>query len=158
MKKKVTYLSGALRVSTHPKALTYGPRNHVLGILEGFKENQWETESFIAGDFYSSQPSQKQFSEFKKQSKTRGHMIDFIRMSLNQISKTIVKWKPRYRCNLVYERYGLFQNIGAILQGPNTPWIVESNEVFAMEAKNDRDSLELTTWAREHEKKNLPAM
>ena len=144
------YLSGAPRVSTHKDSLAYGPRNHVLGVMQGFESLGWGVDSYIAGDEFSGYFANKQYQDFSKNNPLKIFGIDLARMAINHMNQYKVKKRFKYHYECIYERYGLFQALGAQFR-KKSAWIIETNEVYFKEAAADRQSLKLQKMAKKHE-------
>jgi glycosyltransferase involved in cell wall biosynthesis len=151
MKKKIGYLSGAPRVSTRPEAEAAGPRSHVVGVIEGFKAQNWEVNPFIVGDRvplkWIHSGSQK---TLQKNFLTRS-AADIVRIGINLRNRRIAVRNLGSQMDWVYERLGAFQSLGRGFQRRGIPWILETNAPQFFEAQNDRDSVALGNLARKSE-------
>jgi glycosyltransferase involved in cell wall biosynthesis len=125
---RLTYLSGAPRVSTDPDAEAGGARVHVLGIIHGFESLGWVVQAYVAGDklprFVTGQGSEILLSTAAH----RALMADLLRIAAN----TVNGWATRSLIadtDLVYERYGAFQCLGRTFQESGIPWILETQGI-----------------------------
>lgn len=150
--KRLAYLSGAPRASTHPDAEASGARSHILGMLGAFEELGWTVERFIVGDrvpqTWMASGSQRAIS------KTFGRRLaaDVMRIVLGLVNARRARKSFRGRVDLIYERFGAFQALGLDCRQDGTPWILETNGPLFYEAKVERKSLVLTAPARRMER------
>lgn len=146
--KTLAYLSGAPRVSLLPQAAASGPRAHILGVMRGFQENGWEVRSFIAGDHVPRSWVVGESSERALRTQRINRLAaDLIRLALGWYNRQKVG-RLFASVDWCYERYGVFQALGAGLQKRGIPWIVESNGLTYVEASEDRSSINLKDLAR----------
>lgn len=151
--KKLAYLSGAPRVSTHPDAATSGPRAHILGVMRGFEENGWKVESFIAGNYVPEKWVIGEESERAlRSSPIKRLAADLVRLWLGFYNRKRVV-RRFFDVDWAYERYGVFQALGRGLQRRGVPWIIESNGLMYIESVKDRSSVALQSLAEVWEKK-----
>jgi glycosyltransferase involved in cell wall biosynthesis len=150
--KRLAYLSGAPRASTHPDAEASGARSHILGMLGAFEELGWTVERFIVGDrvpqTWMASGSQRAIS------KTFGRRFaaDVVRIVLGLVNARRARKSFRGTVDLIYERFGAFQALGSVCRQDGTPWILETNGPLFYEAKVERKSLVLTAPARRMER------
>ncbi len=145
----VTYLSGAPRISTDPHVETPGPRAHVVGIIEGFRNLGWRVDSFIAGDrlpkSWSASGSEAAFTS----GQLRRIAVDIVRIILGFWGRrAAIKLDDGDGVRWTYERASLFQALGRPLQKRGRPWILETNQLLYREARDDRSALALSRLAR----------
>lgn len=146
--KTLAYLSGAPRVSLNPQAAASGPRAHILGVMRGFQENGWEVQSFIAGSHVPRGWVVGENSERALRANPMNRLVaDFIRLALGWYNRSKVG-RLFTGVDWCYERYGVFQALGASLQKKGIPWIVETNALTHIEASKDRKSVALKKFAR----------
>jgi glycosyltransferase involved in cell wall biosynthesis len=152
MEKRLAYLSGAPRVSTHPEAEASGARSHVLGMLGAFEQLGWTVERFIVGDrvpqTWIGGGSQRAISK----TFTRRLIADVVRIVLGLVNARRAR-SFGGRVDLVYERFGAFQALGSACRQDGTPWVLETNGPLFYEAKVERKSLALSPLARRMERK-----
>ncbi|NBT59278.1 glycosyltransferase, partial [bacterium] len=150
---KLLYLSGAPTVSTDEKAQSGGPRAHILGIISGFKAHGWTVTEFIFGnrfkDRLKNSPPAIQLS--------RNFLLrlasDLFRVFIGLVNqRKVASSFPGF--NLCYERFAAFQALGAGLKKRlGTPWILETNGIYFLEAKKDRRSIVMSSLCRKLEEK-----
>lgn len=152
MDKRLVYLSGAPRVSTRPDAATSGPRAHILGVMQGFEDNGWKVESFIAGDYVPEGWVVGEESERTLRSSTIKRIVaDLIRLWLGFYNQQRVM-RRFSAVDWIYERYGVFQALGKGFHKKGIPWIVECNGLMYIESVQDRSSVALQSLAKVWEK------
>jgi glycosyltransferase involved in cell wall biosynthesis len=153
VEKRLAYLSGAPRVSTHPEAEASGARSHVLGILEAFEQLGWTVERFIVGDrvpqTWIASGSQRAVSK----TLARRVAADAVRIVLGWVNARRARRSFYGRVNLLYERFGAFQALGSGCRQDGTPWVLETNGPLFYEAKVERMSLALSALARHMERR-----
>ena len=148
MKRRIGYLSGALRVSTDPQAEAGGPRSHVLGVMKAFQKLGWEVNPYIVGDkvpreWVIKSPEQTVSSGF-----FRTLVADLVRLILS-VKNSRQAWRElSEQVDWVYERFACFQSLGRVFQQHQIPWILETSGPFFYEAKSERKSLVLTGLER----------
>jgi glycosyltransferase involved in cell wall biosynthesis len=149
---RLGYLSGSPRVSTDPEAEASGARAHILGISEAFEQLGWSVERFIVGDqaprAWTGPGSQQAISK----SFVRRLAADLMRLALGRLNARRARHLFRGRVDLVYERFGAFQALGAGCRKDGVPWILETNGPLFYEAKIERKSLVLSGIARRLER------
>jgi glycosyltransferase involved in cell wall biosynthesis len=143
----LAYLSGAPRVSTRPEAEASGPRSHILGVMHAFQNLGWRVIPFIVGDQLSA--SWNRPGSLKRMS---GNLLtqvaaDLVRVWLG-FWNALAASKAIRQADFVYERFAAFQALGRPFQKRGIPWVLETNGVFFHEAKNERQSMQLTSLAR----------
>ena len=136
--KKLAYLSGSPRVSTRSEAGACGLRSHVLGVIRAFERLGWNVRSFIVGDRVPLQWGQGEHSIIVLRrswfGRTRG---DFVRLGMGWLNSWRA-WKEMGLVNWACERYGAFQALGWLFQQNGVPWIIETNEIYFLNAAKDR--------------------
>lgn len=146
------YLSGAPRVSTKDSSVLAGPRAHVLGVIGAFKTSGWHVSQFIVGD-----NSRKSFQDENAESRLRDSKLvragaDIVRVTFGVLNG--LRASRKYKgMDLVYERFAVFQMLGYFFARKSTPWILETNGIIHLEAKNDRKSIYFSGVAKFLEKK-----
>lgn len=147
---RLGYLSGALRVSTHPRADEHGPACHVLGTIQGFRAAGWSVLSHIAGDRLPENWVAKPGRSL--------HSSGFVRLGADALRIAAGAWtrrtafrRLRGRVDWVYERYGAFQALGRSFQRAGIPWILETNAPLALEARSE-PGRQAASWRRALEK------
>jgi glycosyltransferase involved in cell wall biosynthesis len=146
----LVYLSGAPRVSTRPEAEASGPRAHILGVIDAFRENGWNVEPYIVGDRVPIdwiKGSEKKLGE----SVLKRLAADFVRVAMGEWNARKARKLLGERCDWVYERFGVYQMLGRHFKRCGIPWIVETNGALFHEAKAERSSIALVQWARRRE-------
>jgi glycosyltransferase involved in cell wall biosynthesis len=151
MKQRIGYLSGAPRVSTHPDAERGGPRSHVLGIINAFKNLGWEVKPYIVGDKISHKFVGKGSEKAMSSNFLRTLAIDLVRIIGGFINAQKAYRELGREVDWVYERLGTFQAMGQPFKRHGIPWILETNAILFEEAKLERKSLVLSGLARRSE-------
>ena len=135
-------------MSTNAYAEASGARSHILGIVGGFERLGWSVERFIVGDqmprVLAGQGSQEAISK----STARRFAADVVRFGLGRLNARRARRLLRGRVDVVYERFGAFQALGAGCQKDGVPWVLETNGPLFYEAKIERKSLVLSGLAR----------
>lgn len=143
----VGYLSGAPMVSTHPNAESIGPRAHVLGMLNAFRELGVRTECYIVGDKMR-EPVVRKAQEFSRSSSWRMSLADVGRLVLGWVNERHAFNELGPNIDVAYERLAAFQALGRRFKKHGIPWIVETNGLYYYEAKHERQSIYLDGIAR----------
>ena len=144
------YLSGAPRVSTRPEAELSGPRAHILGVIDAFRENGWQVEPYIVGDLVP--------ADWIRGSGKKLEASAVRRMAADAVRVAMGEWHARKawqllggRCDWAYERFGAYQMLGRNFKRQGIPWIVETNAPLFLESKAERSSIAFSGWARRRE-------
>lgn len=146
-KRVVGYLSGAPRVSTRPEAEASGPRAHVLGVMDGFRQCGWGVEPYIVGD--SVPTDWIRGSERKLEASHMKRLAaDVVRFGMGQFHARRAWRRLGGTCDWVYERFGAYQSLGGLFSRHGVPWIVETNAPIFYEAKAERKAIAFASWAR----------
>lgn len=149
--KKLAYLSGSPRVSTRSEAGAYGPRSHVLGVIRTFERLGWNVRSFIVGDRVPLQWVQGEHSIIVLRRSWFGRAGgDFVRLGMGWLNSWRA-WKEIGLVDWAYERYGAFQALGWLFQQNGVPWIIETNEIYFLNATKDRGVSALKKLLKLHE-------
>lgn len=142
-RRRLYYLSGAPRVSTHPDADAGGPRTHVLGIIQGFEQLGWDVSRFIVGD----RVPQSWTGARSREAIARGYLhrvaADIARIVMASVNARRAKREAPEAIDWVYERFGIFQGLGRFFQRNGIPWILETNGLISEEAKYVRKTVAL---------------
>jgi glycosyltransferase involved in cell wall biosynthesis len=145
---RLAYLSAAPRLSTRPEAEASGPRAHVLGVIQGFRELGWEVDRFILGDelagWVSGRGSERAFGGRG----ARTLAADVLRLFARAIAPGRAMARTGLEVDWVYERFSPFQSVGRAYQEKGIPWILETNGVLFPDALRDRHNLVLWKLAR----------
>lgn len=149
MKRRLGYLSGAPRVSTHPDAEAGGPRSHVLGVIRAFEALDWEVKPFIVGD----RVPRKWVTKGSEKTVSSGFLTtliaDLVRLILGNINAIRAWQELGGKVDWVYERFSVLQAIGSLFKRcSGIPWILETSGLCYKEAKSERKSLVLSSLAR----------
>ncbi|WP_200979286.1 glycosyltransferase [Echinicola sp. 20G] len=149
---KLLYLSGAPRVSTQLKADAGGARAHIMGVINGFKDLNWEVSEYIVGDRIMKNGSKTDFQKSLSKSYFKRLLADIIRITYGKYNNQL-SFKKHQDIDCVYERLGAFQLMGMKFRQHGVPWILETNSVLYEEAKNDRKSIILADLCKKMEEK-----
>jgi len=149
-RKRLLYLSGALRVSTRPQATVGGARSHVLGVMKAFENLHWQVCTYIAGDRVPLSWVTRRFDQESRSSLGKRIAADIIRLLCGYLSVFAASWKCR-RSDWVYERCGSFQNLGSRCKKKGVPWILEVNALLYQEAFLDRQAIYFYRLAKKKE-------
>jgi glycosyltransferase involved in cell wall biosynthesis len=145
--RRIAYLSGAPRVSTRPEAELSGPRAHVLGVMNAFRDLGCDVRPFIAGDHvppdWISAGSGARIKGWP-----RRFAADLMRMTMGIINARRAPLALRGPFDYVYERLSALQSLGWIFQRQGAIWILESNAPLFLEAHGDRETIALSGLAR----------
>ncbi|MBD8490894.1 glycosyltransferase [Echinicola sp. CAU 1574] len=149
---KLLYLSGAPRVSTQLKADAGGARAHIMGVINGFKDLNWDVSEYIVGDRIMKSGHKTDFQKSLSKSYFKRFLADIIRITYGMYNNQL-SFKKHKDIDCVYERLGAFQLMGLKFRKKGVPWILETNSVLYEEAKNDRKSIILADVCRKMEAK-----
>ncbi|MFM1651713.1 glycosyltransferase family 4 protein [Brevibacillus sp. B_LB10_24] len=149
--KCIGYLSAAPRVSTRPDAEASGPRSHVLGVINGFRNSGWHVRSFIVGDRMAVKVLKKNTESMLSKSKLHALLADVVRFGMGVVNARRALGELDDEVHWVYERFAALQSLGWIFKRKGIPWILETNAPLFYEAKVERKSLVLTKLARKLE-------
>jgi len=150
--KRLAYLSGAPRVSTRPEAGAAGPRSHVLGVIRAFERLGWEVRPFIVGDRVPvTWVRGEQSADALRRNWARRAATDVLRLGMGWLNGWRA-WREIGPVGLAYERYGAFQSLGWWFQRQGIPWILETNELYFVNASEDRRASALAGLLRVHER------
>lgn len=149
--KKLAYLSGAPRVSTRSEAVASGPRTHVLGVLRTFERLGWDVQPFIVGDRVPVYwvEGEHRAAALRRRWFSRA-VADFVRLGIGWLNGWRA-WKEIGSVDWAYERYGAFQALGWWFQQNGVPWILETNEIYFLNATKDRGMSALKELLKLHE-------
>ena len=151
MKRRLGFLAGAPRISTHPDAEMSGPRSRVLGLIQGFESLDWSVEPFIVGDRSPKNWSAKGSGAAMNKGFLRTLAVDFVRIGLG-IFNSWRSWRELGdRVDCVYEYAATLQCLGWIFQRQGIPWILQVEALLYYEAKVERKALVLDGIARKLE-------
>lgn len=150
--KSLVYLSGAPRVSTRPEAIGGGPRTHILGAIRGFEKLGWTVHKYIVGDMvplsWITEPENKIFDSLLKRCSA-----DILRAFLgltHGIRSSLIFGK--IDIDWAYERYGSYQALGWWHQRRGVPWVLETNDLYYINAVKDRKTVATAIILREFER------
>ena len=149
-KKRLLYLSGALRVSTRPQATVGGARAHVLGVIKAFRNLHWQVSSFIAGDLVRLPWVTRSFDRATRSGPVKRMAADLVRLLCGFLFALVAARKCRH-ADWVYERAGSFKNLGSRCKKKGVPWILESNALIFEEAFLDRRTIYFYRLAKKKE-------
>lgn len=145
---RITYLSGAPRVSTSLQAELAGPRAHVLGVIQGFESLGHSVDRFIVGDRLPRSWSGQGSEQAVVGSRLRVAVADVVRIALGQWNAW-QSWREFGKASdMVYERFAAFQALGLPFARRGVPWILETNAPLFHEARFERKSIMMHGAAR----------
>jgi hypothetical protein len=132
-KKRLLYLSGALRVSTRPQATVGGSRSHVLGVLKAFEDLHWQVSAFIVGDIIPLSWVTRSFDQKMLSSRGKRIAADLARLLCRYLSGFVAARKSRYS-DWVYERMSSFQDLGSRFKKRRCPGSWKPTRSFLKES------------------------
>lgn len=155
MTKKLLYVSGAIRVSTHSSSSAGGPRAHILGVINSFKDLGWQVKEFIAGNQIAENILEKDTGSTLKKNLLLRIASDVIRILLRYVyrvrSKRVL---ANQSVDLVYERYAAYQEIGSFIRRKTgATWVLESNGLYYYEAHKERKAVFFHSLLKKLEKR-----
>lgn len=150
---RIGYLSGSPRIATRADTEVFGPRAHILGVIEALRSDGHAVEDFILGDRVSASASGEGSRRLVTGGRTRQLTVDVARLGLRVAVRRRARRALTGPFDLVYERYALFQELGRPFQRAGVPWVVETNAVLAHEARLERDALALQRLAASLERR-----
>lgn len=145
---RLAYLSAAPRLSTRATAEPSGPRAHVLGVIQGFRELDWEVDRYILGDELSGWVSGPGSERAFGGGGLRTLAADTLRLLSRMAAPGSALGRTGDRLDWAYERFSPFQNLGQAYQKKGIPWILETNGVLFPDEIRDRHNLVLWKLAR----------
>ncbi|MCB0490374.1 MAG: glycosyltransferase [Cyclobacteriaceae bacterium] len=151
--KRIGYLSGAPRISTHPKAEMSGPKSHILGFVLGFKSLGWDVDEFIVGNHVPKSWVIEGSEHAISRNFVSRLIADIVRLALGWVNSKIAWQVIDSRVDFVYERVATFQFLGSVFKKRGVMWILETNGPLYFEAKHERNSLVLDKIAKSLEVK-----
>lgn len=153
---QIQYLSGAPRIALH-QGVEGGPRRHVLGTIQGLEAAGFAVDAFVAGDHMPA-------SSVGESGAVSSRRLDLPGMRLAQDGlRRVLGFRNRWLLrrvvppgaglpvDLAYERYAMFQCLGAGYQRRGIPWVVESNGIFSRELARRHGAVGSPRMARQHE-------
>lgn len=137
----ILYLSGAPRLSTKPTTESLGPRSHILGVIDAFRESGATVTPFVVGDDVPSSFHASGSEARMTASPIRVAGADLVRLlyrvrSRRRLSRLLRT--PAKNPELAYERYALMQELGSVVQRRGATWVLEVNALLALESTSDR--------------------
>lgn len=151
---RVAYLCGSPRISTRFQAEEHGPACHVQGAIGGFRSAGWDVSPYIVGDrvpprWLAGKGLHSSAGGLKRMA------ADVFRMASNFHHGRKAFREMSGNADWAYERFGVFQSMGAVFQRAGIPWILETNTPFALENSWEpaRKSVCFSRAAREHERR-----
>lgn len=151
MKKRLGFIAGAPRISTHTDAEMSGPRSRVLGLIQGFESLNWSVKPFIVGDRTPKQLSAQGSGAAISKGFLRTLAVDFARIGLG-IFNSWRSWRELGdRVDWVYEYAATLQCLGWVFQRQGVPWILQVEALLYYEAKAERKALILDGIAQKLE-------
>jgi glycosyltransferase involved in cell wall biosynthesis len=148
---RLGYLSGAPRVTTRSGSDAAGPRAHVLGVIDGFERQGWTVSRYIVGDRMPDVVA-RDGEALVSRSRAWTLVADVARLGLRYRHSRGAWGALGGRVDWVYERFALFQALGAPFVRRGIPWILETNALLAEEASQERNSVVLTDLATRMER------
>jgi glycosyltransferase involved in cell wall biosynthesis len=149
--RRLGYLSGAPRVTTRVASDAAGPRAHVLGVIDGFERRGWTVSRYIAGDRMPGVVARDGESMLQR-GRAWTLAADIARLGLRGRNASGAWSELGARVDWVYERFALFQSLGARFARAGIPWILETNAMLTEEASRERSGVVLTSLARRLER------
>jgi len=142
------YLSAAPRVSTQIDTELSGARSHVLGVIDAFRELNWEVKEFIVGNRVPKSWHSEGSEGIMRGGGFRTFTADIMRLGMGIILPYIAWRELNIQVDWVYERNASLQSLGGIFKRHGIPWILETNAPLFFEAKEERKSIYLSSLAR----------
>jgi glycosyltransferase involved in cell wall biosynthesis len=143
---RLGYLSGAPRVTTRSGSDASGPRAHVLGVIDGFERRGWTVSRYIVGDRMPGVVA-RDGEALVSRNRAWTLVADLARLGLRYRHSRGAWGALGGRVDWVYERFALFQALGAPFARRGIPWILETNALLTEEASHERNSVVLTALA-----------
>jgi glycosyltransferase involved in cell wall biosynthesis len=150
--RRLGYLSGAPRVTTRSASDAAGPRAHVLGVIDGFERHGWTVERYIVGDRMPDVVARDGESLLRR-GRAWTLAADCARLALRHRNAHGAWAALGGKVQWVYERFALFQALGAPFARRGIPWILETNALLTEEASRERSGVVLTGVARQLERR-----
>ena len=147
------YLSAAPTVSTRPEAASAGPRAHILGVMNGFRDQGWQVHPFIVGDRVSTGVTNGTVQRYLESSSLARLMGDAARLAMAARNRTTAMAELEGKVDWVYERFATMQVLGHPFKRAGVPWILETQGLFYYETKAERTSVGMPWLAEAIEKR-----
>ncbi len=131
----IGYLSSAPHISLYERAYGAGQRAHIKGFLAGLKKQRIAVKTWIAGDEIT--PFLSRYLVKTNATTIHGVPIlsDMLRVCLRPIAQYAAWKKINKKVDFVYERLGVFQELGSRFKREGIPWILETNAPLALEGR-----------------------
>lgn len=148
LKRRVSYMCAAPRISTHADAEISGPRAHILGFVQALETLGWEVKPFIVGDRLPQALATKKIETAITGNFFRALLLDLARWSFGPMNVWQAWRELGSEVDWVYERFVPFQSLGWIFQRHGIPWVLETHAPLFYEAKTERKTIVLSGLAR----------
>lgn len=151
MKKRLGFISAALRISTRLETQVPGPRTRVLGLIRGFEALDWEVKTFIMGD----RVPQKLIANVPEKA-TNGKFFPTLAADLARLILSTVNTQKSWQelgsqVDWAFEFAATLQSLGWNFKRNGIPWIVHTEGILYQESKAERKSIVLSGVARQLE-------
>ena len=147
------YLSAAPTVSTRPEAASAGPRAHILGVANGFRDQGWQVHPFIVGDRVAAGVSNGAVQRRLESSGLVRLAGDAARLLMAARNRATAFTELGDKVDWVYERFATMQVLGHPFKRAGIPWILETQGLFYYETRTERSSVGMPWLAEWIEKR-----
>ncbi|NET34446.1 MAG: glycosyltransferase [Cyanothece sp. SIO1E1] len=148
LKRNVTYMCAAPRISTRADAEITGPRAHILGFIKGFESLGWQVHPFIVGDRMPRRLATKKMESSLSGGGIRALALDLMRWGLGIINARLAWQELGGQIDWVYERFSPFVMLGKPFKRRGIPWVLETHAPLFYEGKTERQTTVLEGLAR----------
>ena len=150
------YLSGGARVGTRTDTESLGPRSHIVGVIDGLRREQVDVDTLIVGDRSSPLVAGPGSDRWLQSGRVSRLAADAGRQALRWRSRReVAQLLDRRPYDFVYERYSLYQDLGAEAVKRRVPWVLEVNALLSLEASRHRRATSSLRLAHQAERAAL---
>lgn len=145
---RLGYLSAAPTVSTRPSAASAGPRAHILGTINGFRDAGWAVRPYVVGDRLPPGVGGGGVQRLLERVPAARPLADLARLAMARHGAARAWAELGGAVDWVYERFATMQVLGQRFRRAGTPWILETQGLFFYETKVERASVGWPALAR----------
>jgi glycosyltransferase involved in cell wall biosynthesis len=145
---RLGYLSAAPTVSTRPAAASAGPRAHILGTINGFRNAGWTVKPYVVGDRLPPGVGSGGVQRLLERVPAARPLADLARLAMARHGAAKAWAELGGEVDWVYERFATMQVLGRPFQRAGIPWILETQGLFFYETRIERASVGWPALAR----------
>lgn len=148
---RISYLVGGLRISLAALSNTPGPRTHVLGVVNAWREHDYEVDLDVVSEYpLLGRFARLRTSDFSSARTGKLLLADLVRCGAAVWSGaiTFVRSMRRPRPDFIYERAAVLQSLTSFHRYKSRAVrVIEANGILSREAARDRNGLKLERLA-----------